>query len=102
MPTHADIAAAIKGHLQRFEADPDVNKGKPGQVPPVAAGAARFQGVSATPKGVDQVRIVYHDVTNAADLTQDEAQAYLDWLDAENVGTHFDKAARCPKTRLVR
>ena len=79
-----DIASRIRAHLRRFEDDPKINTTKPqpyGGVPYFwvnAYAAGRF------------VYVTYISYQGNSHLTKDEATRYLAWLDAGNVGRHFE------------
>lgn len=78
-----EIAARIDAHLKRFERDKVINapKAQLGNTSPYfyanAIRAGRF------------VRVIYVSYQGERMLTKDEAIAYLQWLDAGNVGTHY-------------
>ena len=79
-----DIASRIRAHLRRFEADPKINTTRPepyGGVPYFGAGAysaGRF------------VYVKYINYQGSSYLTKDEATRYLAWLDAGNIGRHYE------------
>lgn len=77
------IAARINEHLVRFENDPLINR-RPffdgALLPYYCAGAVRAGNY------VD-VRYVSFQLTSR--MRKAEAEAYLAWLDAGNVGTHY-------------
>lgn len=74
-----EIASRILAHLKRFEADKKINASKYG-VPYYMVNAYR----AGTRVGVAYVAYQYHSKLKKAD-----AEAYLAWLDAGNVGTHY-------------
>lgn len=82
-----EIAARINAHLKRFEADREINK--PG--PPVNGHQQLhpYYHANAGYHGGRYVRVLYISFQGSSTLTRDEAVAYLAWLDAGNVGTHF-------------
>jgi hypothetical protein len=76
----AELARSISIHLQRFEADPVINKPRERLHPYWHAGA----GASGR-----YVYVTYIGYQGACPLTRDEAEKYIAWLDAGNVGRHF-------------
>lgn len=88
MPTLKAIASRIDAHLKRFEAD----KGEGGVnwwVDGKAGGHRPFHWAGAHVAG-RYVRVVYVSYQHGSNLTKDEALAYLVWLDAGNVGRHYE------------
>lgn len=81
----SEIAYKITGHLHRFQADPKINvsrshRGHSGTVPYWNAGAhaaGRY------------VAVTYVSYQGTSHLTKSEAERYLAWLEAGNVGTHY-------------
>jgi hypothetical protein len=78
----SQIAAGIEGHLKRFEADPQINRFFDGRTvrPYYHAGAGasgRF------------VYVKYVSYQGTTPLTKPQAIAYLNWLDAGNIGKHY-------------
>jgi hypothetical protein len=86
--TLKDIAACISAHLKRIEADPKLNKFKH-STPEQASGhftpfwLARCWGSG---RGVGILYVGYQSPTT---LTRRQAERYLAWLDAGNVGKHW-------------
>lgn len=81
----ADIAARILTHLKRFESDPAIadvitTSGKP---------ITKFYKVNAWASG-RYVGVRYVSFHPESNLTKQEALAYLAWLDAGNVGRHYE------------
>jgi len=84
--TCKEIAERIFAHLKRFEADPKINKRR------------RYRGrsIETTPYykpyafGTTKVGVVYIIYQGATMLSKSEALAYLEWLDAGHVGTHYE------------
>lgn len=76
-----EIAARISAHLQRIEKNPRTN--------PVRNRMHKFYQSWAY-QGSKYVRVVYVSYQGASSLTREEAEAYLAWLDARHVGTHYD------------
>ena len=81
------IAEAIDAHLKRFEADPVINAER------------KSGGMALTPfynagafaeRGCVQVQYIIYNGYTALNAT--EAVAYLAWLDAGGVGTHYQAA----------
>ena len=77
-PSRVEIAQAITAHLQKFEADPEINKDREYAV----AGAKPALGRS--------VAVQYNINDGAALLHIEKALRYLGWLDAGNAGKHYD------------
>lgn len=83
-----ELASKINAYLKRFEADKSgVNKpytdgGRKGLVPYYNAGAYAAGG---------RVLVIYVSYQGRTGLTIAEAEAYLAWLDAGNVGRHFEQ-----------
>jgi hypothetical protein len=82
-PTLTSIAEQISKHLQRFEGDPATN--------PIS------QEYKTTPyymarawRGGAYVQIRYISYQCVTSIKRAEAEEYLDWLDAGNVGKHFE------------
>jgi hypothetical protein len=77
-----EIANRIKDHLKRFEADKSINATKDGRdIPP-------FYNAWATSAG-SYVRIVYVSFQGVTNLRKADAERYLQWLDAGNIGKHY-------------
>lgn len=83
--TVQEIGERIHRHLKRFEADPKINvdrsPGKTGLHDYYQANAAGFRG---------RVGVVYIAYQGASHLSKADALKYLVWLDAGNVGRHFE------------
>ena len=80
--TLTQVAAKISEYLQKFEADPKINvKRDGGTISPYwqsgAYQAGRFVGV------------IYVRFQGSFTLKRDEAEKYLAWLEAGNVGKHL-------------
>lgn len=85
-----DIAAAINMHLKRIEASPVENAANErGHKPYYAAGAYAAGS---------RVSVKYIAFQGGYSLTRPEAEAYLAWLDAGNVGTHHKQRREAPAT----
>lgn len=78
----SEIASKIHAHLQRFEVDPVINKYKEGTT------LSPYYNVNcyATSK---QVHVTYISFKGNSGLSKKDAEKYLTWLDAGNVGRHF-------------
>lgn len=80
----AEIARRIDAHLKRFEADPVINAPDPvyRTKPYYCAGAQSGAGAK-------RVLVYYVTYQGGRRLTRAEAETYLAWLDAGNVGRHW-------------
>ena len=78
------IANRINAHLKRFERDKKINK--PIKSGGMATATYYFAGACRVGRFVSVCYVAYQGSTS---LTRDEAVAYLKWLDAGNVGTHW-------------
>lgn len=83
--TPTELAQRIDAHLDRIAAQEKAS----------GTEIAGMYYPSATPAG-RYVMITYVAYQDEQSMTREEAGAYLDWLDAGNVGTHYDwqRAAR--------
>lgn len=87
--TLTDIALRIQAHLRRFAADPAIADREwtdgQGQVRKTALywSPNAYRGGSRC-----MVRYVAYQLTSS--LTREEAERYLAWLDAGNVGRHYE------------
>ena len=80
-----ELAQRITAHLKRFEKDPKINPPRPH-----AAGTHRYYESSAHVAG-SKIAISYICYQGSCfPLGRNEALAYLRWLDAGNVGDHYD------------
>ena len=84
--TMKEIASRINAHLKRFEADPKINAAKS-----CGGSASRLHpywhaGSCAYGRFVYVTYVSYQGQSN---LTKTQAENYLAWLDAGNVGTHY-------------
>jgi hypothetical protein len=77
-----EIASRISAHLKRFEGDPKTNIDRSGR------GLFDYYGAHATRAG-SYVSVTYISYQGSRTLRKDEALAYLAWLDAGGVGTHY-------------
>jgi hypothetical protein len=79
-PTLEDLAKRIRAHLKRFEADPAISqRGK----------ATRYWCTNAFRAGA-RLGLTYISYQGASYIKKAEAEKYLAWLDAGNVGRHFE------------
>lgn len=86
-----ELAARITEHLRRFERDPKINvchqwehDGK------VVKGRPPYYYAGASAAG-SRVFVHYVPFQGHSSLTRAEAEAYLAWLDAGNVGRHYEQ-----------
>lgn len=80
-----EIASRIGAHLKRFEASPTINKPPPPvrghqQLHPYYMAGAYASGA--------RVFVRYVSYQHTSSLTKKDAETYLAWLDAGNIGTH--------------
>src|SRR5438270_3181 len=80
-----EIAAAIDAHLKRFEADPKLNRYKY----PSRHKLSPFWHAGAGASN-SWISICYVGYQGVSSLRRKEAEIYLAWLDAGNVGRHFE------------
>jgi hypothetical protein len=79
----ADIAKRIDAHLKRFERDRSIN-----EIDPVSK-CSRFYYAGARASG-SRVCITYITYQGISCIKKVEAICYLKWLDAGNVGRHWE------------
>jgi hypothetical protein len=79
----AEVALAINAHLKRIEHDPEINRRD-------ALGGHPFLHAEAIHAGSRSVYVRYAVHRGGFKLWKKEAVAYLEWLDAGNVGTHLE------------
>lgn len=94
--TLINIACDIAAHLKRFAGDLRINR--PVSIasdPTTLQSPYMFTSVSSQ-RG--SVWVVYDNMRGGHRLTRAEAEAYLAWLDAGNVGTHLDMAKSAKST----
>lgn len=95
-----DLAQKIDVHLKRFERDPKINAAKRFDHEkqiwiPDNLGVRNYYYARAT--GIRQrVLVVYVMYQGGSHLTIEEAQKYLAWLDAGNVGQHYKALREVP------
>ena len=97
-PRKSEIAAAlgqrINAHLQRIESDPTLNPSRRldkelNTWVPDERGVRRFFGARA--KGDrHRVWVIYITYQGGSYVSIEDAETYLAWLDAGNVGRHFE------------
>jgi hypothetical protein len=95
-----ELAQRIDVHLKRFEKDPTINPGKRfdkqvNKWMPDKRGVHDYYGAGAR-NDRHRVRVSYITYHDGAHLSIEEAQKYLAWLDAGNVGRHFEALKGCP------
>ena len=89
-----EIAEKIGAHLFRFEHDPKINV-RNRYVPetrkwvPDPNAIPLYYLARAWATGNCRVSVIYITFQHASVLTMAEAEAYLAWLDAGNVGRHY-------------
>lgn len=89
--TMTELAARINVHLKRFEADPVINA-------PYTYETMKLRHYWHAGAGVSgrRVHVTYISYQGSRGLTRAQAEQYLAWLDAGNVGRHYEaeRAAR--------
>jgi hypothetical protein len=83
-----EIADRISAHLARFEADPIINAPAPSRMGS-SEGLKKYWHSRARQAGA-YVGIVYIAYQGASNISKAEALRYLAWLDAGNVGRHYE------------
>lgn len=81
--TLTEVGKRIDAHLKRFERNPKLNPVTKG------FGTHRFYMAGAS-RGGSRVSVRYVSYQGATSMTRDEALKYLAWLDAGNVGRHYE------------
>lgn len=83
MATNAEIAAKVRQHLARFEADPEINRprGENMKLPPYYKANCWSSG--------RYVGVRYVSFQGDFHLSKADAIVYLAWLDAGNIGRHW-------------
>lgn len=76
------VAADIRNYLQHFERDPVINKPDGARMRPYYNAGAHSVG--------RYTHVTYISYQGPSKLTPEEAVRYLAWLDAGNVGRHFE------------
>ena len=77
-----ELGDRIEAHLKRFESDPAINVVN-------LESRSRDYYYAYTVSGRKYIRIRYILYHPEYTLTREEAEAYLAWLDAGNVGQHY-------------
>lgn len=80
--TIKEIAEAINGYLVRFERDPELN------VKNERNGTRKFWQAGAFASGA-WVNVRYVSYQGVTSLRKPDAERYLEWLHAGNVGKHY-------------
>jgi len=88
------LAGRIGEHLRRFERDPKINRRRrydreTGKWHDDPQGTGDYYMANAYSNG-RRVSVVYISYQGGSKLTRAEAMVYLAWLDAGNVGKHFE------------
>jgi len=88
-----DLGQKIDAHLKRFEASPKINPGKRFDKETKewvidAQGVRDYWGARAHGDR-HRVWVIYVSYQGGDHLSIEDAQKYLAWLDAGNVGSHF-------------
>jgi hypothetical protein len=81
--TLQEIADRIDAHLRRFESDPKINVVDP------TYKTKRYYCVGARRAG-SYVSVCYVSYQGSRNITKADAEKYLAWLDACNVGPHYE------------
>lgn len=81
--TAKEIATRIGAHLHRFEADPEINKVNK------EYGTRHYYVAGAWAASPGWIGVRYVSYQGSTNLCKREAEKYLAWLDAGNVGTHY-------------
>lgn len=84
-PNLAEIAARIDEHLKRIERDPKLNPWDNGKV----HGTRPFFHSGAFARG-SRVGVMYVSYQGTTHMKKVDALKYLAWLDAGNVGKHWN------------
>lgn len=97
-PRSREVAEKINEYLHRFEHNPEINFRR--RYDPSGTGA--YFCAQATHTGNGRVLVRYVDYQGSTTMSLAEAEAYLAWLDAGNVGTHYEqqRAALAPAPTL--
>jgi hypothetical protein len=90
----AEVARKIAAHLQRFERSPKINPGKrydaeKKKYVPDPMGLRDYYGARAHGDR-HRVWVIYVTYQGGSYLSIEDAEKYLAWLDAGNVGRHFE------------
>lgn len=85
--TLKEIAEKISAHLARWERDPKVNPRDPYTT--MKPGMVHLYSSGAFPAG-NRVAIRYVSYQHLSKLKKADAEAYLAWIDAGNIGRHYE------------
>ena len=85
----AEIAARIDKHLDRFANDPEISSREWTDSKGVVRRNTLFWHPCAFRAG-SYVHVKYVRYQSSSSLRRYEALAYLAWLDAGNIGTHYE------------
>lgn len=83
-PTLRDIATRINAHLKRFEGNKQINRLHRSSRTRPYYYAGAWMGLDAW------VHVTYVSYQGGSNLRRAEAERYLAWLDAGNIGTHWE------------
>ena len=86
MASLTETGERINAHLKRFEADKEINTTRKFGLSSMATHIYYNAWAGRTGRFVGVRYIIYQDGDS---LTRAEAERYLAWLDAGNVGTHW-------------
>jgi hypothetical protein len=76
------LAARIHAHLERFESDPAINT--------TTTGTLRCFYMAGCSTSGRFIYVRYISYQGSTALSKAEAETYVAWLDAGNVGRHFE------------
>lgn len=79
-----EIADRIRVHLKRFEADQEINASRESH-----ANTKPYYSAFASVAGA-YVYVQYISYQGGSNMRRADAEKYLAWLDAGNVGRHFE------------
>jgi hypothetical protein len=96
----AEIAKRINAHLKRFEADPVINARSESLLGGNGlSGLSRFYQAGAFYERGAKLSVVYVSYQGSTAISKQQALTYLEWLDAGNVGRHFEAIRKPGKKR---
>lgn len=96
----AAIAARLQDHLSRFEGDAAIATSSYLDARGVLRRLTRYFNACAYVAG-SRIAVVYISYQGRSTLTRSEALAYLAWLDAGNVGSHYEALAPIAKAEAA-
>ena len=79
-----ELASRINAHLKRFEADKKINA-----INPIYKTSSYYYAWATYTSG-SRIQITYLAYQGPSHITREEANIYLKWLDAGNVGRHWE------------